>query len=84
MKTENVIEVKFNLYDGSKSDIPTFILDVPVDKNFGYGDCFGGYGTEVWLDENQDLNYWEADVDEVEPEHKELYAILRKILDRNF
>jgi len=84
MQKENVIEVKFNLYDGSKSDIPTFVLDVPLDKGFGFGDCFGGNGTEVWLDENQDLNEWDVEGDEVEPEYKELYTMLRKILDRNF
>jgi len=84
MQKENVIEVKFNLYNGSKSDIATFVLDVPLDKGFGFGDCFGGNGTEVWLDESQDLDEWEDNGEKVSIKHKRLYAMLREILESNF
>jgi len=85
MNNVNIIEVRFNMYDGQKSDIPSLVLEHPLEESFSYGDCFGGNGVEIWLDVNQNLNEWKEENDEeVDEEHLELFNELSEMLEANF
>ena len=80
MTKNNITEVRFNIYDGSKSDIPSVFVDDKKIKSFGYGDCFGHDGTAFWIDLNQDL----SEHDDATKEHIKWYKIIREVLEDNF
>lgn len=79
LKVENIVEVRFNVYDGSRSDIPSVFVDVEFDS-FGHGDCFGHDGKCFWIDLNQDLN----EFDDVSDTDTHNYNLIKKVVEDNF
>ena len=80
MKKENITEIRFNIYDGSRSDIPSVYTDT-IHKSFGYGECFGHDGDAFWVNLDQSLEELE---EEVEAEHRKQYDIIREVIEDNF
>jgi hypothetical protein len=79
MNKDNITKIEFNIYDGSRSDIPSVYTDKKF-KHFAYGDCFGHDNTAFWLDLNQDL----SEHDYATSEHKKIYKIIRGVIEDNF
>lgn len=75
MTKENIIEIRFNIYDGERSDILFVYTDIKFER-FGYGDAFGHDGKYFWLDLNQDLEGHDATA-----EHRKIYRIIRGVID---
>jgi hypothetical protein len=80
MKKENITEIRFNIYDGSRSDIPSVYTDT-THKSFGYGERFGHDGSAFWIDLNESLDDFEDDVEE---EDRKYYEIIREVIEDNF
>lgn len=83
MNKENITKIVFNIYDGTKSDIPSVYVEKMKVKVFGYGDCFGYDGESFWLDLNQDLMDYDGD-EHVTTQHKRWYEIIRDVVEDNF